>query len=264
MDVPRELTAHVPDLRCFACGVCGSSERGDEYVSRMMEEINASLVCFPTELNPKVGLYQFFMGSLPPIALTQAANAVELTEVRNISLLTPPSRHAFLLYVVEGFSLQEMASILSLSIAEAESLVAEANQEIAALVATDVLIIEDEPLIAMDIASIACDLGHQVIGIASTHKEATALANKKRPGLIVSDIQLADGSCGITAVAEILEDVDAPVIFMTGSNLRPPKVKRLEPSFFLRKPYKEDAVSAMINQALLFEGKALQPISGLA
>lgn len=51
---------------------------------------------------------------------------------------------------------------------------------------------------------------------------------------------------------------------MTGSNLRPPKAEGSKASFFLRKPYKAAAVRAMINQALLFEGKALLPIAGLA
>ncbi len=166
--------------------------------------------------------------------------------------------------MVEGFSLQKIASILSLSIRETEKLVAQANKEIASLIATDVLIIEDEPVVAMDLEFITNDLGHEVIGVARTHREAVALAKRKQPGLILSDIQLADGSSGIAAVDEILEDLEAPVVFMTGSNLRPPKAEKSKPSFFLIKPYKEEAVRVLINQALLFEGKAPQPVLGLA
>lgn len=264
MNIPREFAKHVSDLRCFACGVCGSSETGDEHVSAVLKEISARVEDLTIILNPKVSLYRFFLCALPSFGMTPKADSMPSSERRFIDLLTPPARSSFLLQMVEGFSLQEIASILSLSISETEKLIEQANQEIASLVVSDVLIIEDEPVVAMDLEFIANDLGHEVIGVARTHKEAVVLAKRKRPGLILSDMQLADGSSGVTAVDEILGDLDAPVIFMTGSNLKPPKIAKSKASFFLRKPYKEEAVRAMINQALVLEGKAPQPVLGLA
>jgi CheY-like chemotaxis protein len=264
MDILRELTQHVSELRCFACGICGSPEIGDEHVSRVLKEIEAGVEDINNALSPKVSLYKFFLGSLPSFGISQKDDSIAPSEMRNIDLLTPTARRSFLLQMVEGFSLQEIASILSLSIRETEKLVAQANQEIASLIATDVLIIEDEPVVAMDLEFITNDLGHEVIGVARTHREAVALAKRKQPGLILSDIQLADGSSGIAAVDEILEGLEAPVVFMTGSNLRPPKAEKPKASFFLRKPYKEEAVRVLINQALLFEGKAPLPVLGLA
>ena len=70
--------------------------------------------------------------------------------------------------------------------------------------ATDILIIEDEPLIAMDIEQMVESLGHRVVGIARTHAEAIALFDKTQPKMVLADIQLADGSSGIDAVNEIL------------------------------------------------------------
>ena len=67
----------------------------------------------------------------------------------------------------------------------------------------------------MDIEALVESLGHNVIGIARTHNEAVALAKKKRPGLILADIQLADGSSGLDAVNELLGTFEVPVIFIT-------------------------------------------------
>ena len=61
------------------------------------------------------------------------------------------------------------------STTEFSALLGQASDEISRQVATDILIIEDEPLIAMDIEQMVESLGHRVVGTARTHKEATAL-----------------------------------------------------------------------------------------
>ena len=76
------------------------------------------------------------------------------------------------------------------------------------------MIIEDETIIALDIKSIVESLGHQVVGIARTRSEATAMATELHPELILADISLADGSSGIGAVNEIMVHDDLPVIFI--------------------------------------------------
>ena len=73
--------------------------------------------------------------------------------------------------------------------------------------ATDVLIIEDEPMIAMDLESIVEGLGHRVTSIARTHAEAVKAVEQGEPGLVLADIQLADGSSGLDAVNEMLESL---------------------------------------------------------
>ena len=52
-------------------------------------------------------------------------------------------------------------------------------------------------------AACLANLGHRVIGVARTHAEARSLTAKKQPGLILADIQLADGSSGLDAVNEL-------------------------------------------------------------
>ena len=68
----------------------------------------------------------------------------------------------------------------------------------AAQIATDVLIIEDEALIALDLEALVENLGHQVVGVARTRTEAVTIARNKRPGLILADIQLATAAPGST------------------------------------------------------------------
>ena len=154
----------------------------------------------------------------------------------NVRALTPRSRQAFLLKAVEGFSNGDVTAILDVAPEEAERLTDEAEREIAQRVATDVLIIEDEPVIAVDLEFMVVNLGHRVIGIARTHSEAVSLAQQKRPGLVLADIKLADGSSGLDAVNEILTQFDVPVIFITAYPERLLTGERPEPAFLISKP----------------------------
>lgn len=258
MNLSREIAPHLPYLRRFARALYGSQKSGDAYVVATLEALVADIDAFPPNMSAKVGLYHLFMASWSSIALNVEDRVADDAPAaqRNLGLLTPRSRQAFLLRTVEGFSIEDVADILSVTPPEVEALIAQAGREIAERVATDVLIIEDEALIAQDIEFIARDLGHQVIGIARTHKEATELAKDRQPGLILADIQLADGSSGLNAVNELLENFDCPVIFVTAFPERLLTGERPEPAFLISKPYKVDTVKATISQALFFARKA--------
>ena len=129
--------------------------------------------------------------------------------------MAPLQRQAFLLVAVEGFSEEEAAEVLEMPVDEFADLLTKASQEVSRQMATDILIIEDEPLIAMDIEEMVESLGHRVVGIARTHAEATEMYHKTRPNMVLADIQLADGSSGIDAVNEILAASPIPAIFIT-------------------------------------------------
>ena len=118
------------------------------------------------------------------------------------------------------------------------------------------LIIEDETFIAMDLETLVESLGHRVLGIARTHTEALALARKKTPGLILADIQLADGSSGLDAVNELLKTFEVPVIFITAYPERFLTGERPEPAFLIAKPFQPAMVSAIASQALFFSRNA--------
>jgi CheY-like chemotaxis protein len=179
--------------------------------------------------------------------------AWEKRAANNLSNLAPLPRQAFLLVAVEGFSHEQAAEILDVGLDEFASLLDEASIEISRQVATDILIIEDEPLIAMDIEQLVESLGHRVVGVARTHKEAVAMFGKTQPKMILADIQLADGSSGIDAVNDILHAHSIPVIFITAFPERLLTGERPEPTFLVTKPFNPDMVKALISQALFFD-----------
>jgi CheY-like chemotaxis protein len=108
----------------------------------------------------------------------------------------------------------------------------------------------------MDIESLVEQLGHSVDGIARTHKEAIRAVTQKKPGLILADIQLADGSSGLDAVNEMLSSFSAPVVFITAYPERLLTGERPEPAFLITKPFQPETLKAVISQALFFERRA--------
>ena len=130
--------------------------------------------------------------------------------------------------------------------------------DLARELAARVMIIEDEPIVAMDLESIVEELGHQVVGVVRTRRQAVALAAAEEPELIVADIQLADGSSGIEAVNEIVRTKSKPVVFVTGHPgifLRSAE-NRPQPVFLLSKPFNPDSVRSAVSQALFFDRRA--------
>jgi CheY-like chemotaxis protein len=154
---------------------------------------------------------------------------------------------------MEGFTPEDAGYLIGANVSEVDALVAEALAEIERQTRAEVLIIEDEPIIAMDIETIVRDLGHSVTGVAVTRDEAVAQALARRPGLVLADIQLADDSSGIDAVKDILEEFQVPVIFITAFPERLLTGERPEPTFLITKPFQRSTVKAAIAQALFFD-----------
>jgi len=264
MSIARDIAPHLPYLRRFARALSGTQHSGDSYVVATLEALITDPSIFPTQLPPRLGLYKVFLslwssvdGRFAPMPPAGYRPAVE----RNLETLTPLPRQAFLLRTVEGFSLDDVATILDVSQATAVALVEQAGREISEQVATSVLIIEDEPIIALDIEAMVEELGHDVTGIARTHREAVSLVRARRPGLVLADIQLADGSSGLDAVNEILESIAVPVIFITAYPERLLTGDKPEPAFLITKPFQPEAVRAAISQALFFERKATRKVA---
>jgi DNA-directed RNA polymerase specialized sigma24 family protein len=262
MSLSQEIAPHLPYLRRFARALSGSQASGDAYVVATLETLVADPSIFPRAVDPKIGLYKVFLalwnavGINQPAAAAHAAKLAASAAERNLEAITPKPRQAFLLRTVEGFTLDDTAAILGVDTGETRDLIDEAGREIAEQVATDVLIIEDEPVIAMDLEALVEEMGHQVVATARTHAEAVAAAKLHKPGLVLADIQLADGSSGIDAVNEMILGFAVPVIFITAYPERLLTGDRPEPAFLITKPFQVDTVKAAISQALFFDRKA--------
>jgi CheY-like chemotaxis protein len=170
--------------------------------------------------------------------------------------MTPLSRAAFLLHAVENLPIERIAAALDQSVNDSMALIDQAGHEIASQISTNILIIEDEPLIAMDLEALVQELGHHVTRISRTHAEAVRAARDQMPGLILADIRLADQSSGLDAVNDILEKQEVPVIFITAYPERLLTGERPEPAFLITKPFRTDTVRAIISQALFFDRRA--------
>ena len=257
MSLSMRIAPHLPYLRRFSRAATGSQTSGDAYVAATLEALIADTSIFPEASNDRIALYklfsQLFGSSSVAIPEPNSGFAWEKRAARNLSSLPERPRQAFLLVSVEGFDNEQAAEVLDVDAPTFRALLNEASEQISRQVATEILIIEDEPLIAMDIEQLVEGLGHKVTGIARTHREAVAMFSKTRPRMILADIQLADGSSGIDAVNDILTSQSIPVIFITAFPERLLTGERPEPTFLVTKPFNPDMVKALISQALFFD-----------
>jgi DNA-directed RNA polymerase specialized sigma24 family protein len=261
MSASQLVAQHVPYLRRYARVLTGNQASGDSYVAATLEALVKEPNLLTSAAHPRIALYQVFSRIWNSVQVnTGADRAVNLMPAeRHLGQITAMPRQAFLLVSVEGFSEEDAAAILDVDQKTLQDLVDESGRELAAQIATDVLIIEDEILIALDLEQLVENLGHRTIGIARTRAEAMALAKARRPGLILADIQLADGSSGLEAVNDLLNSFEVPVIFITAHPERFLTGERPEPAFLIAKPYQQSTVSALVSQALFFERNAVQP-----
>ncbi len=267
MSISQEIGRYIPYLRRFSRALTGSRAGGDAYALAALE----TLVADQNEKSgkarlrpgddPKILLYRLLLdiwAAAPINTHTELAEAGDIDSGarRNLDAISVRPRIAFLLNALEGFDLDEVARTLDVSPREAGALIDAANAEISDQIATEVLIIEDEPLIADDLREVVEELGHHVIGLARTHKEAVKAIERQKPGLILADIQLADGSSGLEAVNEILGELSTPVIFITAYPERFLLGEAPEPAFLIAKPFAVEALKAVIGQALFFDRRS--------
>ena len=261
MTLSMRIAPLLPLLRRYARAVTGTQIAGDAYVAATLEALIADIAAFPKLSDDRVSLYNMFARMVETTKLDLKQNvqfgaspfAWEQRATATLSSVPTTERQAFLLLSIEGFSVAQIGEILDQTADDVHELLARAAHQIAEDIATEIMIIEDEPLIAMDIEQLVTDLGHSVTGVARTLQEAMELFAKKPPKMVLADIQLADGSSGIDAVNMILKTSDIPVIFITAFPERLLSGERPEPAFLVTKPFNPDMVKAMISQALFFQ-----------
>jgi len=256
MSLTASFAPHLPYLRRYARALTGSQRSGDAYVRASLEALVAGEKELATDTTPRVALYHLFhviWASSTTDAQDRTPSPAEAgTPDGRLQSLMRSNREALLLTAVEGFSPRETARILGKTEDEIEREIVEAQQAIDKQLASRVLIIEDESIIALDLENLMTELGHEVVGIAATRDEAVKQARQQKPGLVLADIRLADGSSGIDAVSEILRGFDIPVIFITAYPERLLTGERPEPTYLITKPFLSSTVKATVGQALFF------------
>ncbi len=232
-----DLIRVLPYARRYARALCGSQPGGDALVA---DSIRSLLAAGPTGANARIAFYH---------DITQRFSAT--SEPRKDGALNLLQRQLLLLTSLEEVPLDDAAQIVGLSAEEATALLTAARNKLRAAAATDVLIIEDEPIIAMDIEELVASCGHRVVGVAATETEAVAMAERSRPGLILADINLgAGGGNGTSAVSRIMRNHYAPVIFVTAYPERLLTGDALEPAFVITKPFEPLTLAIATYQAV--------------
>jgi DNA-directed RNA polymerase specialized sigma24 family protein/CheY-like chemotaxis protein len=249
------ILQYIPYLRRHARLLTGSQAIGDEFVRLCLELVVAEPRWLEGD-NLRVQLFRAFHAAWTKVQETIAEAStlaeVELTErvKQGLASLPGTERRTIALVVIEEFTYEETAWILGMSVDEVRRSVTKARSDLLSKVSVPVLIIEDEQIVASDIARIVEDMGHQVVGTAGSQAASVALAERLKPGLVLADIRLEDGGDGIAAAQAILETYSVPIVFVTGYPERLLTGKGLEPAFVVAKPFDAEALKVTIAQAL--------------
>ena len=247
----RQIGRHAPYLRRYARALTGSQAKGDALVQEALEGLLTKGIELREHLQVRSALYAALHDAWRRSAEAETQRPATGAD-RHLQTLTFEERATLLLTTMEGFSAVEAAEILDCTDDHVGSLLASADAALRRQLAARILIIEDEPVIGLDLTRLAREIGHEVVGVAATRSEAVAMAQSTRPGLVLADVRLADGSSGLDAAADILRSFDIPVIFITAFPEHLLTGDRPEPAFLITKPFREDTVKALIGQALFF------------
>lgn len=233
----EDLVRALPYARRYARALTGSQPLGDGLVSDVLRGMATE------ELPERDARHSFYARITQQFAPSAgAADGIGIVP-RQLLLLTS----------LEDVPIDDAAAIVGVPASEAAGLLAEARTRLRAAAATDVLIIEDEPIIAMDIEELVESCGHRVVGVAATEVDAVRMAETSRPGLILADINLGAGGNGSSAVARIMRHHYAPVIFVTAYPERLLTGEAFEPAFVITKPFEPLTLAIATYQAVSSE-----------
>lgn len=117
---------------------------------------------------------------------------------------------------------------------------------------TSILIVEDEMVIAQDIARISENCGYKVLKIVSSGENAVNSAMKLNPDVVLMDILLEDEMTGLVAAEKIHDSIDVPIVFITSyaDDKTIHRSKIAEPFGYIIKPFDERELKAVIELAI--------------
>ncbi len=116
----------------------------------------------------------------------------------------------------------------------------------------NILVVEDEQLVAKDIEGSLRSMGHTVIGIAASGAEALRIAMGRRPDLVLMDVRIEGEIDGIQTAELLRERLDVALVYVT-AHADPGTVaraKRTQPSGYLLKPFRESELRGAVEIAL--------------
>lgn len=239
MDILAELTRRLPRLRRVARMLVGNQETGDDLVTLVLERLSRQRIHTQGESAEVIVWRSLFEVATGEIARIPIANTETLI-----------GEFGIIVTELEGLPTDFIAELTRHPPDLVATLMADAQAAQSGGPVTRVMIIEDEPFVAADIASIIESLGHQVVAKVATRRDAVAFATQHELELVLTDVQLAEGSSGIDAVDEILTLQELPVIYVTAFPERLLTGQRQEPTFLIEKPFTTQSVVSVVKRAL--------------
>ncbi len=253
-----DIIDELPGLRRYAAVLVGDVGRADELVEICLERLLAEQAQL-TGRHLRLMLFALFDRVFEEARRTapmpddvsrnrdhHAAGALD-TSLRGLPL---EERKALLLVALEGLSQGDAAAILGVSSPVIARHVLKARERLRRALSRRVLVIEDEPIMAMSIAHIMTRMGHEVCGVAQTRREALARVRETRPSLILADVRLRDGDNGIATVREIVRRLSVPVIFITGYAHDLVDAREFDPATVIGKPFAPRTLEAAVRRVL--------------
>jgi len=253
------LESLVPRLRRYARAATGDTAQADACTARALETVLASS---PPERCTKTMLYRAVYRALreeaPRGSLPGPITEAELV-ADSVRALAPASRHALLLERLEGLAPDDIAAVTDLSTAEVRQCVGAAFAELRHRLRVSVLIVEDNFLVAEHLAEVMETFGHKVTAVAATAEEAIAAAERRRPDVVLADVELGAAKSGIDAIAGIRAREPVPAVYVTAFPERVMAADQAEPTFVVTKPFDERRLKVAMAAALRPEATATAP-----
>ncbi len=124
----------------------------------------------------------------------------------------------------------------------------------------NIMVVEDESIVAKDIQQSLKRLGYNVVDVCNTGEAAIVSATEKRPDLILMDIMLKGEMSGIDAAEIVRDTLNIPIVFLTAyadeSTLN--RAKITEPYGYIIKPFKEVDLHTTIEMAIYKHDKVTE------
>lgn len=114
-----------------------------------------------------------------------------------------------------------------------------------------VLVVEDEALIALDLACSIESLGYKVLGPASNGEDARRIAQREAPDLLLMDVSIQGSADGIETARAITEEVPTRLVFLTAHTdlATRQRAEQLHPAAFVTKPYTTRQMQTILEAA---------------
>ncbi|PWC56831.1 response regulator [Azospirillum sp. TSO22-1] len=249
----RQLQSHLPYLRRYARALTGATDRGDDLVTSCVEVAMMAPTRFGLDNDSRVPLYALLnllfdedgaegAGGRP----VPSPHPIE----RALSRLPEGERRVYLLVALEDLSLTEVGQVLHIAPAEAAQRLTTARNAVRNALTQRVLVVEDNPILALEIGTLVTDMGHVVCGTAANEREALELAEAERPTLALLDVRLADGDNGIAVARALRQQKALRTIFVTAFDDELLERDARHLGQVVRKPFTADAVRAAIARAV--------------